>query len=116
MAQQTSQTKYQAKSRLKKGDEVIVLTGADKGKKGKIEKVDFKRNAVFVANLNLQKKHTRPGAEGEPGGIVDKAGHIHISNVALADPKSGKATRVGLKTENGKTIRFAKKSGQSLAN
>lgn len=116
MAQQTTQTKYQAKSRLKKGDEVVILTGADKGKKGKIEKVDFKRNAVFVANLNLQKKHTRPGPNGETGGIMDKVGHIHISNVSLADPKSGKATRVGLKTDGGKKVRFAKKSGQTLAN
>ncbi len=116
MAQQTTQTKYQAKSRLKKGDEVIVLTGADKGKKGKIEKVDFKRNAVFVANLNLQKKHTRPGPNGEAGGILDKAASIHISNVSLADPKSGKATRVRFKTEGGKKVRVATKSGQTLAN
>jgi len=115
MAQQTQQTKYQAKFRLKKGDEVVVLTGADRGKKGKIEKVDFKRNAVFVANLNIQKKHTRPGADGEAGGILDKVASIHISNVSLADPKSGKATRVGLKVENGKKVRFAKSSGQTLA-
>ncbi len=82
MAQQTTQTKYQAKARFKKGDEVVILTGSDKGKQGKIEKVDFKRNAVFVANLNLKKKHTRPGPNGETGGIIDQAGHIHISNVA----------------------------------
>lgn len=116
MAQQTTQTKYQAKSGLKKGDEVIILAGKDKGKKGKIEKLDFKRNAVFVSNLNLQKKHTRPGPNGETGGINDKAGHIHISNVGFADPKSGKATRVGLKKDGEKKVRFAKKSGQTLSN
>ncbi|MES2746039.1 MAG: 50S ribosomal protein L24 [Bdellovibrionota bacterium] len=92
MAQQTTQTKYQAKFHVKKGDEVVILTGADKGKKGKIERVDFKRNAVFVENLNLQKKHTRPGPDGEAGGILDKAAHIHVSNVALADKKA-KATK-----------------------
>ncbi len=115
MAQQTQKTKYQAKFRLKKGDEVVILTGADRGKKGKIDRVDFKRNAVFVANLNIQKKHTRPGANGEAGGILDKVASIHISNVSLADPKSGKATRVGLKVENGKKVRFAKASGQTIA-
>lgn len=115
MAQQTQQTKYQAKFRLKKGDEVLVLTGADKGKKGKIDKVDFKRNAVFVAGLNIQKKHTRPGANGEPGGILDKVASIHISNVSLVDPKSGKATKVGLKVDGGKKVRFAKASGLTLS-
>ncbi|RYZ59077.1 MAG: 50S ribosomal protein L24 [Proteobacteria bacterium] len=115
MAQQTQQTKYQAKSSLKKGDEVVILTGADKGKKGKIDKVDFKRNAVFVAGMNIQKKHTRPGANGEAGGILDKVASIHISNVSLADPKSGKATKVGSRVEGGKKVRFAKASGQTLA-
>lgn len=114
MAQQTSKTKYQEKFRLKKGDEVVVLTGADKGKKGKIEKVDFKKNAVVVSNLNLRKKHTRPGADGEAGGILDIAAPLHISNVALADPKGGKATRVGVKIEGGKKVRVAKKSGTTL--
>ena len=115
MAQQTTKTKYQEKSRLKKGDEVIVLTGADRGKKGKIEKLDFKKNAVFVSNLNLRKKHTRPGVNGEEGGIIDKAAAIHISNVALADPTSGKATRVSVQGVKREKVRIAKASGTRLS-
>ncbi len=115
MAHQTTATKYQSKFRLKKGDEVVILAGSDKGKKGKIERVDFKRNAVFVANLNLVKKHTRPGANGEQGGIFDKPAPLHISNVSLVDPKGGKATRVGFKVEGDKKARVAKKSKTTLS-
>jgi large subunit ribosomal protein L24 len=115
MAQQTVKTKYQEKFRLKKGDEVVVLTGKSKGGTGKIDRVDFKRNAVFVSGLNVFKKHSRPGMNGEEGGIVDKVMPVHISNVALVDPKSKKATRVGFKTENGQKVRVAKKSSTVLS-
>ena len=75
-------TKYQVKSRLKVGDEVVVLTGKSKGETGKIAKIDFKNDRVEVAGVNLAKRHTRPGTVSEEGGILDKAMPLHISNVA----------------------------------
>ncbi len=110
MAQQTTKTKYEEKFRLKKGDEVVVLTGKSKGGVGKIDKVDFKRNAVFVSGLNIFKKHARPGVNGDEGGIIEKVMPVHVSNVALVDPKTKKATRIGYKVENGSKVRVAKGS------
>lgn len=115
MAQQTVKTKYQEKFRLKKGDEVVVLTGKSKGGTGKIDKVDFKKNAVFVSGLNLFKKHAKPGVNGDEGGIIDKAMAIHISNVALVDPKTKKATRVGYSSDKGSKTRLAKASKTVLS-
>ena len=115
MAQQTLKTKYSEKFRLKKGYEVVILTGKSKGGTGKIDQIDFKKNAVFVSGLNLFKKHKRADAAGGEGGIVDKAMPVHISNVSLVDPKSKKATRIGYKTEGDKKVRFAKASGAVLS-
>lgn len=115
MAQQTNKTKYQEKFRLKKGDEVIVLTGKSKGGVGKIDKVDFKRNAVFVSGLNVFKKHARAGANGEEGGIIDKVMPVHVSNVALVDPKTKKATRVSYRVENGSKVRVSQGSKTVLS-
>jgi len=112
---QTTKTKYQEKFRLKKGDEVVILTGKSKGGVGKIDRVDFKKNAVFVAGQNIFKKHSRPGANGDEGGIIDKAMAIHISNVALVDPKTKKGTGIayqGLKSEK---VRVAKASKTVLS-
>ncbi|MBQ46673.1 MAG: 50S ribosomal protein L24 [Zetaproteobacteria bacterium] len=108
-------TKYQDKCRLKKGDEVIVTTGRSAGSVGKIDKVDYKSNRIFVSGVNVAKKHSKPGTSSEEGGIIDKVMPIHWSNVALVDPKSKKATRVGYKDEGGKKVRFAKASGEVLA-
>ena len=107
---QTTKTKYNEKFRLKKGDEVVILTGKSAGGVGKIDRVDFKKNAVFVAGQNIFKKHSRPGADGESGGIVDKVMPVHVSNVALVDPKTKKATGVAYKVEGGDKVRVAKKS------
>ncbi len=115
MAQQTVKTKYQEKFRLKKGDDVVVLTGKSKGGVGKIDKVDFKKNAVLVSGLNIFKKHAKPGVNGDEGGIIEKVMPIHISNVALVDPKTKKATRVGYKSESGKKTRVAKSSKSVLS-
>ena len=103
------------KLRIKKDDQVIVLTGKDKGKKGKVIKVlpeDFK---VKVEGINLVKRHTR-ASQLSAGGIIEKEAFLHVSNVALIDPKEGVATRVGYKTlKNGKKVRVAKKSGEEIS-
>ncbi len=99
------------KLKLKKGDKVIVTTGKDKGKTGEITTVFPKENKVIIGGLNMVKRHTKPSQESA-GGIVSKEMPIHVSNVALADPKTGKATRVGYKVEDGRKVRFAKKSGE----
>ena len=103
-----------AKFKIKTGDEVIVTTGKDKGKTGKVVKIITKENRVLVSGINVATKHQKPSAMG-PGGIVKKELPIAISNVALVDPKSGKATKVGFKTVDGKKVRVAKKSGEQLA-
>ena len=113
MAQQP--TKYQIKFRLKKGDDVVVISGKDKGETGKIETIDKKKDRVFVTGVNVAKRHTKPNASSQTGGIVDKVMSIHISNVMLMDPKDKKPTRVAYKVEDGKKVRYAKRSGSILA-
>ncbi len=104
----------QAKMKIKKGDTVIVNTGKDKGKKGEVLKTMPTKSRVFVQGVNVVKKHTKP-TQLSAGGIVEKELSIHISNVSLADPKEDKPTRVGYKTlENGKKVRVAKRSGETL--
>ena len=98
--------------KLKKGDKVVVTTGKDKGKTGEITTVFPKENKVIVGGVNMVKRHTKPSQESA-GGIVSKEMPIHVSNVALVDPKTGKATRVGYKVEkDGHKVRVAKKSGE----
>ncbi len=100
--------------KIKKGDQVIVITGRDKGKTGEVIKSMPKENKVVVQGINLVKRHTKPTQESA-GGIVSKEAPIHVSNVALIDPKSGKATRVGFKVENGQKVRVAKRSGEVIS-
>ena len=100
------------KLKLKKGDKVIVTTGKDKGKTGEITTVFPKENKVIVGGVNMVKRHTKP-SQVSAGGIISKEMPIHVSNVALVDPKTGKATRVGYKVEkDGRKVRVAKKSGE----
>ncbi|MET0028675.1 MAG: 50S ribosomal protein L24 [Candidatus Thiodiazotropha sp.] len=96
-------------SKIKKGDEVIVITGKDKGKRGTVVKM-LPDNRLVVENVNMVKKHTKPNPNrGEPGGIVDKEMPLHISNVALYNPATDKADRVGFKIlEDGKKVRVFK--------
>ena len=104
-----------SKLHIKKGDSVIVLAGEDKGKQGKVLKVLVKEQRAFVEGINLVSKSTKPSAKNPQGGIVKQEAPIHISNLSLIDPKSGKATRVGIKvTEDGKKVRIAKKSGEEI--
>ncbi len=101
-------------AKLKKGDKVVVITGKDKGKQGEILKVLVSEDRVLVSGINQAKRHTKPGAAGN-GGIITKDVSIHRSNVALVDPKEGKATRVGFTVlKDGKKARVAKRSGETL--
>ena len=103
------------KLHIKKNDTVVVLAGEDKGKTGKVLKVLVEKNRALVEGLNMVSKSTKPSAKNPQGGIVKQEAPIHISNLSLVDPKSGKATRVGIKvTEDGKKVRIAKKSGEEI--
>ena len=101
-------------ARIKKGDEVIVISGRDKGKKGTVIKVLTDLDRVFVQGVHMVKRHQRQ-TQTEQGGIVQKEGSIHISNVALLDPNGGEATRVGFRAlADGRKVRFAKRSGEVI--
>jgi len=102
------------KLKVKKGDEVIVVTGKYKGKKGKILKIFPDENKAIVSGVNLVKKHTKPTQTSE-GGIITKELPIHISNIAHIDPKTGKSTKVAFKfLEDGSKVRIARKSGEII--
>ena len=109
-----SKNRFEPKFKIKKGDTVIVLTGNDKGKTGKILSMLPKVSKVIVEQVNMVKKHTKPDAKNPDGGIIPMEAPMHISNVSLVDTKSGKATRVAIKRENGKVQRIAKKSGEVI--
>ena len=99
---------------IRKDDNVIVISGRDKGKKGKVLKVFPKEDRALVQGVNVVKRHQRQ-TQKEQGGIVSKESPIQLSNIAHVDPKSGKATRVGTKTlSDGRKVRFAKKSGEVI--
>lgn len=101
-----------ARFRIKKGDNVVVLTGRERGKKGKVLRVQRKDARVLVQGVNMVRRHTRP-SQTSPGGILEKEAPLHISNLALVDPKLGKATRVGFKRlKDGRKVRVAKRSGE----
>ncbi len=110
-----AKNKQSVKCKLKKGDEVVVIAGKSRGKTAKIERVDRKHDRVYLENVNFVKRHTKPSMQNQDGGIVDKLVPLHVSNVALVDPKTKKPTRIGYKVENGVKVRFAKKSGSILS-
>ncbi|HET8574709.1 MAG TPA: 50S ribosomal protein L24 [Candidatus Paceibacterota bacterium] len=102
---------------LKKGDNIIVIAGKDKGKKGKIEKVLRQTDQVIVEGVNIKKRHRKAAhrGENEKGQAISIPAPVHVSNVALFDTKSGKATRVGMKVrEDGTKVRISKKSGEEI--
>ena len=102
------------KMKVRKGDQVLVIAGRDRGKKGEILRVIPKENRVVVQGVNMIKRHTKP-SRAEAGGIIEREASIHASNVSHVDPKSGKATRVGYKTlEDGSKVRVARASGEVL--
>ena len=108
-------------ARVRKDDMVKVISGKDKGKTGRVLRVEPKRDRVFVEGLNIQKRHQKPRTVrdvqrgGEVGGVIEKEGPIHVSNVMLLDPTDSKPTRVGLRiTDDGQRVRYAKRSGEAL--
>ena len=103
-----------SKLHIKKGDTVIVLAGKDKGKKGNVQKVLVEDQRVIVEGINMVSKSTKPSTKNPQGGIVKQEAPIHVSNVSLIDPKSGKATRVSIKHEGKNVVRIAKKSGEEI--
>jgi large subunit ribosomal protein L24 len=107
-------------ARIKTDDEVMVIGGKDRGKRGKVLRVEPKKNRVYVEGLNIVKRHQRPrqvaGAQRaeQVGGVIEKEGPIHLSNVMLVDPKDGKPTRIGIEIEDGKRLRIGRRSGARL--
>ena len=103
-----------AKPKIKKGDNVIIITGRDKGKTGEVLRVFPADSRVIVQGINVAKRHTRPRM-GDPGGIVEKELAIHISNVAHIDPGSSRPSRIGYRRlEDGRKVRFARRSGEII--
>lgn len=102
------------KLRIKQGDQVRVITGDHKGSEGKVVRVMRDENKAIVEGVNTVKKHEKPSARNPQGGIVEKEAPIHLSNLALIDPKSGDATRVGYEIRDGKKVRVAKKSNEVI--
>ncbi len=102
-------------AKIKKGDKVVVLTGRDKGRTGEVRSVSPDDGRAIVEGVNLVKRHTKQSAQNPEGGIITKEAPIQLSNIALADPKDGKPTRVGFKVlEDGRKVRFAKRSGDLI--
>jgi len=107
-------TNPKMKMRIKKGDQVVVLTGREKGKSGEVLRVDRERNRVLVQGVNMMKRHER-ATQTSPGGINQIEAMLHASNVSLIDPDTKKPTRVGFKTlDDGRKVRFAKRSGEVI--
>jgi large subunit ribosomal protein L24 len=105
--------------KIHSGDQVKVISGKDRGKSGRVLRTEPRRQRVFVEGLNMIKRHTRPqqvaGARNEAaGGVIEREGPIHVSNVMLLDPKDSKPTRVGIERENGKAFRVARRSGTRI--
>lgn len=104
-----------AKLKIKKDDEVVVITGRDRGKRGKVLRSLPAENRLIVEGVNVVKRHTKPSQADPQGGIKEKEASIHVSNVALVDPKSNRPTRVGFKVlGDGRKVRVAKRSGEVI--
>lgn len=103
-----------SKLNIKKGDNVYVLSGEDRGKTGRVLKVIREKNRAIVEGVNIVTKAAKPSAKHPQGGLVKMEAPINVSNLSLIDPKSGKPTRVGYRIEDGKKVRYAKKSGEEI--
>jgi large subunit ribosomal protein L24 len=105
----------QKKLHIKKGDQVMVITGESKGQKGRILEVNREKSRALVEGINMVSKHTKPNAKAPQGGIIKKEATVHITNLMLIDPTSGKPTRVGKKlNDKNKLVRYSKKSGEEI--
>jgi len=105
-----------ASLKIRRDDEVVVISGKDRGKTGRVLRVEPRKQRVYVEGLNIVKRHQKPSAlnPNAQAGVIEREGPIHISNVALVDPKDRKPTRVGIKREDGKRFRVARRSGQQI--
>ena len=103
-----------SKLNIKKGDTVYVLAGEDRGKTGRVLTVQVSKCRAIVEGINMVSKSTKPNAKHPQGGIIKIEAPVHISNLALLDPKTGKPTRVGYRFEDGKKVRYSKKSGEEI--
>jgi large subunit ribosomal protein L24 len=102
-------------ARIRKGDRVVVITGADRGKRGEVLRVLPKEDRAVVQGVNIAKRHTKATGMGQPGGIVEKEATIHLSNIALIDPKTDKPTRIGFRVlDNGTKARVARATGNVI--
>jgi large subunit ribosomal protein L24 len=105
----------QKKLKIKKGDQVMVITGESKGQKGRVLEVNREKERILVEGINMVSKHSKPNAKSPQGGILKKEAPVHISNLMVIDPASGKPTRVGKKlNEKDKLVRYSKKSGEEI--
>jgi large subunit ribosomal protein L24 len=105
----------QKKLHIKKGDTVFVNTGEYRGQKGRVMEVNRKTSRVIVEGINMISRHTKPNAKSPEGGIIKKEAPVHISNLMLLDPSSGKPTRIGKRrNDSGKLVRYSKKSGEEI--
>ena len=105
----------QKKLHIKKGDSVTIITGESKGQKGRVLEVDREKSKAIVEGVNLVSKHTKPNTNAPQGGIIKKEAPVHVSNLMLVDPTSGKPARIGKRlNEKGKLVRYSKKSGEEI--
>jgi large subunit ribosomal protein L24 len=106
--------------RIRRDDQVVIISGKDRGKSGKVLRTDPKKSRVYVEGLNIIKRHEKARSTGDmatasPGGIIEKEGPIHVSNVMVLDPKANKGSRIGVRrTDEGKRVRFARRSGEEV--
>ena len=107
------QKRHKPKLHIRKGDKVMVIAGDDKGKVGEVLEILPEKNRAIVENVQVRKKHQKPTNEN-PGGIVEISLPVHLSNLMLVDPKSGNPTRIGRKEVDGKLVRYAKSSGETI--
>jgi large subunit ribosomal protein L24 len=113
MATKNTSKRFAPKFNIRKGDKVIVIAGDDKGKTGEVTEVIPSKNRALVEGVNIVKKHVK-ATQNESGGIIEMSASIHISNLSLVDPKSGEATRISYREDNGVKVRISKKSGNVI--
>ena len=108
-------TRRPSRLKIRRDDQVLVISGKDRGKTGRVIEVDPKKDRVFVEGLNIVKRHQRPRpGSTDPGGVIEKPGPIHISNVMLIDPTDSKPTKVSIVREDGKRFRVARRTGNRI--
>ncbi len=104
-----------SKMKIRRDDQVLVISGKDRGKTGRVLRVDPKKERVFVEGLNIVKRHSRPRpGSTDPGGVIEKEGPIHVSNVMLVDPSDSKPTKVGVVREDGRRFRVNRRTGERI--